>query len=386
MSKHLGRGATALAAIALVASACSSGASTAPASQAPGGGESTAPAGGDLPTLAFIAQMPNPSQAFSWKMYQKNAAKYGFKVINFDNGGDVQKQTAAINSAVAQKVAAIAINPVDEAGYVPATKAAMAGGVIVCLSMVPAAESAVDGSTCSVSVDDILGGKTAAEAILKAFPNGATGVEIGGQAGHVAANNRHTGFSQGIAGKNIQVLDYKNPTAWDTAQAQAIAEDMITRYGDKIQFIFCHWDNGATGVINARALTVTAAANTKAYSGKNGTMWPMSNCLPAALAALSIRLDSTTSSAIGFSQNTCLPARDAATLAAQCMRGGRQMSMASKSGFASMSLRPSYFRTPDKSIFAPGGPKFPLMPRQSPASFFLSREHSAVTRTPGTRW
>jgi ribose transport system substrate-binding protein len=117
--------------------------------------------------------------------------------------------------------------------------------------MVPPADSAVSGSTCSVSVDDILGGKTAADAIMKAFPNGATGVEIGGQAGHVAANNRHEGFSQGIAGKNIKVLDYKNPSAWDTAQAQAIAEDMITKYGDKIQFIFCHWDNGATGVINA---------------------------------------------------------------------------------------------------------------------------------------
>jgi ABC-type sugar transport system substrate-binding protein len=88
-------------------------------------------------------------------------------------------------------------------------------------------------------------------AIQNAFPNGATGVEIGGQAGHVAANNRHTGFTEGIKGKNITVLDYKNPTAWDTAQAQAIAEDMITKYGDKIQFIFCHWDNGATGVINA---------------------------------------------------------------------------------------------------------------------------------------
>ena len=84
--------------------------------------------------------MQNPSQAFSWKMYQKNAAKYGFNVINLDNKGDVQKQTAAINSAVAQKVDAIAINPVDEAGYVPATTAAMAGGTVVCLSMVPPAE------------------------------------------------------------------------------------------------------------------------------------------------------------------------------------------------------------------------------------------------------
>ena len=139
----------------------------------------------------------------------------------------------------------------DEAGYVPATKAAMAAGVVVCLSMVPPAEEAIDGSTCSVSVDDIKGGNTAAEAIIAAFPDGATGVEIGGQAGHVAANNRHTGFTEGIKGKNIEVLDYQNPSAWDTAEAQDIAQDMITKYGDKIQFIFTHWDNGATGVINA---------------------------------------------------------------------------------------------------------------------------------------
>ena len=258
ISKHFGRGAAALGALVLVVAACSSGsASSAPASAggaaspAASGGAASPAAGGDKPTLAFIAQMQNPSQAFSWKMYQKNADKYGFNVINLDNGGDVQKQTAAINSAVAQKVAAIAINPIDAAGYVPATKAAMAGGTVVCLSMVPAADNAQDGSTCAVSVDDVLGGNTAATAILNAFPNGATGVEIGGQAGHVAATNRHTGFSEGIKGKNITVLEYKNPQAWDTAQAQAIAEDMITKYGDKIQFIFCHWDNGATGVINA---------------------------------------------------------------------------------------------------------------------------------------
>lgn len=237
-----------LSVAAVLVGACGgSTSSSAPASQAAGG---ASPAG-DLPTLAFIAQMQNPSQAFSWKMYQKNAAKYGFKVINLDNGGDVQKQTAAINSAVAQKVAAIAINPVDEAGYVPATTAAMQQGISVCLSMVPAAPAAANAITCSVSVDDVAAGKLAADQIMKAFPNGATGVEIGGQAGHVAANNRHQGFSEGIAGKPITVLDYKNPTAWDTAQAQAIAADMITKYGSKIQFIFVHWDNGATGVIQA---------------------------------------------------------------------------------------------------------------------------------------
>ena len=31
----------------------------------------------------------------------------------------------------------------------------------------------------------------------------------------------------------------------------AIMEDFIVKYGDKIDAVFCHWANGATGVINA---------------------------------------------------------------------------------------------------------------------------------------
>jgi ABC-type sugar transport system substrate-binding protein len=253
----------ALSMAAIVVSACG-GASSSPSAAA-----SEAPSG-EKPTLTFVAQIDNPSQAFSWKMYQKNAAKYGFNVAVCDNKGDVQQQTTCINDAVAQGVDAIAINPKDEMGYVPATKEAMAAGIPVCLSMVPPAEEARDGSTCSVSVDDIKGGQTAAEAIIAAFPDGATGVEIGGQAGHVAANNRHTGFTEGIKGKNITVLDYQNPSAWDTAEAQAIAEDMITKYGDKIQFIFTHWDNGATGVINALKAVNEPWANEVMIIGVDG--------------------------------------------------------------------------------------------------------------------
>jgi ABC-type sugar transport system substrate-binding protein len=254
--KRFGRGAAAIMAVALVAGACGSTASTAAPASAEAPAATTAPASaeapaGDMPTLTFVAQIDNPSQAFSWKMYQKNAEKYGFNVAVCDNKGDVQQQTTCINDAVAQGTDAIAINPVDEVGYVPATKAAMEAGIPVCLSMVPPAAEAIDGSSCSVSVDDIKGGNTAAEAIIAAFPDGATGVEIGGQAGHVAANNRHTGFTEGIKDKKIEVLDYQNPSAWDTAEAQDIAQDMITKYGDKIKFIFTHWDNGATGVINA---------------------------------------------------------------------------------------------------------------------------------------
>lgn len=200
-------------------------------------------------TLVFIpGQLSNPSQAFGWKMFQKHAEEYGFEVSVLDGKGDVQEQTKAINNAVAQDVDVMMVNPNDAVAIIPALQAAREAGVVVGIFMATGEEGAVD---FWVSVDDVEGGKTAAEAIMSYFPDGATGVEIGGQAGHDAAIRRHDGFAAAIEGTNIEVLDYQNPQQWDTAQAQAIAEDMVTKYGDQIQFVFCHWDNGATGVIQA---------------------------------------------------------------------------------------------------------------------------------------
>jgi ribose transport system substrate-binding protein len=102
-----------------------------------------------------------------------------------------------------------------------------------------------------VGVNDLMAGETAAEAFFAAFPNGAKVVEIGGQAGHDAQIKRHDGFNKAIAGTNIELLEYQATQQWATDQAMAIAEDMITKYGEEIDGIFCHWDNGVTGVANA---------------------------------------------------------------------------------------------------------------------------------------
>ena len=45
---------------------------------------------------------------------------------------------------------------------------------------------------------------------------------------------------------------------------------MITKYGDKIQFVFCHWDNGATGVINALKAVNEPWANEVLIIGVDG--------------------------------------------------------------------------------------------------------------------
>jgi ribose transport system substrate-binding protein len=242
--------------LVLVLSACAPAAPAATeapaaaATEAPAAAATEAPAAGNH-TLVFIpGSASNPSQAFGFKMFQKHAAEYGFDVSMLDGKADVQEQTKAVNNAVAQGADVIIVNPNDAAAILPALKEARKAGVVVGNFMVTATDK--DAYDFYVSVNDKLAGEVAVKGILGLFPNGATGVEIGGQAGHQAAIDRHDGFDAAVkANPSIKVLDYQNPQAWDTVQAQAIAEDMITKYGDQIQFVFCHWDNGATGVINA---------------------------------------------------------------------------------------------------------------------------------------
>lgn len=202
--------------------------------------------------LVFIpGQLANPSQAFGWKMFQKHAADYGFEVSVLDGKGDVQEQIKAINNAIAQDVDVLIVNANDAVAVGPTLAAAREAGKVVGLFMTGPGPGTEDSIDFYVTVDDNQAGQFAADAIKAQFPDGATGVEVGGQAGHDAAIRRHDGFAKAVEGTNLTVLEYKNPQQWDTAQAQAIMEDMITKYGDEIQFVFVHWDNGATGVINA---------------------------------------------------------------------------------------------------------------------------------------
>jgi ribose transport system substrate-binding protein len=205
------------------------------------------------PKVAFIpGEMANPSQAFSAKMFQKYAADYDLEVIILDGKGDAQVQSQLVNNAVAQKVAAIYVNPNDINAIVPALIKAKKAGVIVGMfsSDVPP-ESAAMARDFFVGVNDLMAGEAAGQAFLNQFPNGANIVEVGGQSGHDAQIKRHDGFNKKIAGSKIKVIDYKAPQQWDTNQAMAIMEDMIVKHGDKIDGIFCHWDGGATGILNA---------------------------------------------------------------------------------------------------------------------------------------
>jgi ABC-type sugar transport system substrate-binding protein len=199
----------------------------------------------------IISNMANESQAFSAKQFLKFGSEYGFDMYTFDAKGDTQAESQIVTNCIAQKFKVIFLNPNDINAIIPSLMKAKQAGLIVGMfssDLPPAAQKYRD---FYAGVNDTMAGQQAAEAFIKHFPNGAQIVEIGGQAGHDAQIKRHDGFNSVIKNSNIKVLDYKACTQWSTAEAMTIMENMIVKYGKEIEGVFVHWDNGATGVIQA---------------------------------------------------------------------------------------------------------------------------------------
>ena len=198
-----------------------------------------------------ISNRANESQAFAAKQFEKYGSEFGFDLQTFDAKGDTMAESQIVTNAIAQKAKVIFVNPNDINAIVPALMKAKQAGMIVGMfssDLSPANQKYRD---FFAGVNDTMAGEQAAAAFMKHFPNGAKIVEIGGQAGHDAQIKRHDGFNKAIKGSKIQVMDYKACTQWSTAEALAIMENDIVKYGKDIQGVFVHWDNGATGVIQA---------------------------------------------------------------------------------------------------------------------------------------
>jgi ribose transport system substrate-binding protein len=199
----------------------------------------------------IISNMANESQAFSAKQFLKYGSEYGFDMYTYDAKGDTQAESQIVTNCIAQKFKVLFLNPNDINAIVPSLMKAKQAGLIVGMfssDLAPANQKYRD---FYAGVNDTMAGQQAAAAFKKQFPNGAKIVEVGGQAGHDAQIKRHDGFNSAIKGSSIQVIDYKACTQWSTSEALTIMENMIVKYGKDIQGVFVHWDNGATGVIQA---------------------------------------------------------------------------------------------------------------------------------------
>lgn len=202
--------------------------------------------------VVFIAQsMSNESQTFATKMFKKHADEYGLNVTFMDAKADPTIEAQLVTTCIAQGADAIFVNANDPNGIIPSLMAAKEAGVIVCMFSADLAEENQQYRDVYVGANDIQSGKAAGEAFIAKFPDGANIVEIGGQSGHDSQIKRHDGFAEALEGSNINILESQNCTAWATNDCLDIMQDFIVKYGEEIDGIFVHWDNGAAGAIQA---------------------------------------------------------------------------------------------------------------------------------------
>jgi len=225
-------------------------AAEAPAAEAPAADTpaADAPAAGGSARGIFITQdLSNASQNFSASEFQRLMGDFDIEVTVA--GGDVADNNRNIELAIAEGYDVIFINPNDIDAVIPGLERARSEGIIVGLfsSQPPTDDYPFDFFAGS---DDYLGGVQAGEFVSSQFPNGANFVEVGGQAGHIAATKRYDGFRDGIAANIIELDSQFVPGPWQTDEARTIMEGFLVAY-DNIDIVWCHWDNGASGVIEA---------------------------------------------------------------------------------------------------------------------------------------
>ena len=207
---------------------------------------------GGLWKAGFVTQaMSNASQAFLWKEFQRLAPEYGFEMTVFAGRNEPADEVAGIEQCIAEGYDAIFINPSNIESIIPALMKAKEARVIIGMfsSELPEEFKYLRDFFCGF--DDYEGGVLAGEFVSKRFPDGANFVEVGGQAGHDAQIKRRDGFRAGIASNIIELNSRNCPGGWNANEALAIMEDFIIKYGDDIDIVWCHWDHGASAVIEA---------------------------------------------------------------------------------------------------------------------------------------
>ena len=201
--------------------------------------------------MLVIQSMANASQAFLWSEFQRLAPEYGFEMSLAAGNNDVAVEIADIERAITEGYDAIFLNPGEIEPMIPVITKAKDAGIVIGMVNTDVGEDNYDKISFFAGTDDKLGAMQAGEFVNAAFPNGANFVEVGGMAGHLPERQRAQGFREAINANIIELGAQSCSTGWEEHEAMAIMAEFINQFGDQIDIVFCHWDNGASAVIEA---------------------------------------------------------------------------------------------------------------------------------------
>jgi ribose transport system substrate-binding protein len=174
------------------------------------------------------------------------AAKLGVKINFIDAQNASDKQMAAIETFVSQKVDGILISPLTEDSLVPAIEDAVRAGIPVATVDRKANTDAV---LIHVGADNVEGGRAAARFIIEKLGNKGTVIELEGTPGASAAIDRKKGFDEIIKTSNVKLL-VSQSADFTRSKAQSVMENLMQVY-PKFDAVFGANDEMIIGAIEA---------------------------------------------------------------------------------------------------------------------------------------
>jgi ribose transport system substrate-binding protein len=164
------------------------------------------------------------------------------KVVYKDAQNDTLQQRAQVEEFVSAKVDLIIISPKEAQPLTePVAHAITAGIPVIVLDR----RLMGDQFTCFIGADNKQIGKAAGEWIANALHGKGSVVELMGLQTSTPGQDRHSGFLEGIAGKDINVI-FRADMQWLEPNARKEMESALSRF-DKIDLVFAHNDDGAHG-------------------------------------------------------------------------------------------------------------------------------------------
>ena len=174
----------------------------------------------------------------------KNAAKQHseIKVIYKDAQNDTLKQRSHVEEFVNAGIHLLIISPKEAAPLTPPISEAMNAGIPV---IILDRRILGDNYTCFIGADNKKIGKSAGKWIADKLGGKGNIIELKGLMTSTPAQDRHSGFIEGIKGTDVKVI-FDVDMKWLEPNARSEMESALSRFKE-IDLVYAHNDPGAHG-------------------------------------------------------------------------------------------------------------------------------------------
>ncbi|WP_225919576.1 ABC transporter substrate-binding protein [Actomonas aquatica] len=217
------------------------------------GSDAAAGNSGDSQLTVGFAQTGAES---AWRTANTNslrneAEKRGIELKFADGQSKQENQIRAVRSFIAQGVDAIVIAPIVETGWDPVLREAKRANIPVVVMDRTVATSDESLYAAFVGSDFYEEGRMAADWLAENAGDRTNIVELQGEPGSAAANERRKAFADALAKHpNLKIIDSQTGN-FRRAEGKTVMEAMLKTHGDAIQIVYAHNDDMALGAIQA---------------------------------------------------------------------------------------------------------------------------------------